>query len=60
MVVQGNHDSEGRAIYREHTSKDEAYQKWNIVYVDEAGNMKDKIAREWGMEPDRPFHIISG
>jgi len=60
--VQGNTDSEGRAVYREKTRKDEGdnwYQLWDIVYVDEAPNLEEGFADEWGMWINRPFHIVS-
>jgi hypothetical protein len=61
-VVQGNHDSEGRAAYRETSRKttgDNWYQLWDIVYVDVAPNLEEGFAEEWGMWINRPFHIVS-
>jgi hypothetical protein len=60
-VVQGNHDSENRAVYRENSKKDEDYQKWNIVYSDseEAKEDDDGYSKDWGMHINRPFHIVS-
>ena len=61
-VVQSNVDSEGRAVYREHTRKtsgDNWYQLWDIIYVDEAPNLEKGFADEWGMWINRPFHIVS-
>jgi hypothetical protein len=37
-VVQSKIDAEMRAVYRETKKVDEDYQKWDIVYADEAGN----------------------
>jgi hypothetical protein len=61
-VVYGNVDAENRQVYREHTKKtdgDNWYQLWDIVYVDEAPNLEEGYAEEWGMHINRPFHIIS-
>lgn len=58
-TMQGNHDSEGRAAYREQTKKDEAYMKWKIVYQDEAPKGDEGFAEEWGMYINREFHLIN-
>ena len=57
--VQSKTDSEMRATYRENSKKDEDYQKWDIVYVDEAMNLDSGFAAEWGWHIMREFHIIS-
>jgi hypothetical protein len=61
-VVYANVDAENRQVYRETTKKtdgDNWYQLWDIVYVDEAPNLEEGFAEEWGMYINRPFHIIS-
>jgi hypothetical protein len=58
-VVQSKTDSEMRAVYRETKKVDEDYQKWDIVYVDEAENIDSGYASEWGFHINREFHIIS-
>jgi len=58
-VVQSNVDAENRAVHRENNKKNEDYQKWDIVYVDEAPDTEKGFASEWGMHINRPFHIIS-
>jgi hypothetical protein len=61
-TVQGNHDSENRAVYRENNKKttgDNWYQLWDIVYVDAAPNLEEGFADDWGMYINRPFHIVS-
>jgi hypothetical protein len=57
--VYGNTDTEMRQVYRETTKKDEDYQKWDIVYADEAPNMSSGYAAEWGWHIMREFHIVS-
>jgi hypothetical protein len=61
-VVYGNHDSEGRQVYRENTKKtsgDNIYQLWDIVYSDVAQDLTKGYAEEWGMHINRPFLIQS-
>jgi len=61
-VVQSNVDSEGRAVYRETTRKNDGdnwYQLWDIVYCDSAPNLESGYNSDWGMWINRPFHIVS-
>jgi hypothetical protein len=48
-----------RAVYRENKKVDEDYQKWDIVYLNEAKDQTKGFAEEWGLHINRPFHIIS-
>jgi hypothetical protein len=48
-----------RAVTRENKKVNEDYQKWDIVYVNEAKDQEKGFADEWGLHINRPFHIIS-
>jgi hypothetical protein len=40
--------------------EDKDYQLWNVVYVDESPEVKDKgYSEKWGFHINKPFHIIS-
>jgi len=61
LNIQGKTDTEGRHIQANEAKNGQAYQQWDIVYVDEWKGEpgKGELNEEFGLYIERPFYIVS-